>query len=404
MDDRDDEVMKSIHLQALKLNGKPHQSWSSKLILQSGDWIITHADYATPVRHHTKDLTYVMQHSNLGIFNTKEYYNVFIDFHKDGTFKMLYINLTTPAILKNNEITWTDLYLDIVRLPGKYAELVDEDEFEEAKQSHLLAADLAEKAEEVAAALMQEVDKGEFPFLATNYDEVIRVIADKLGLSSEFFPSLDGNIPFIPNPDDRCVVSVIAMVLAYFIPERHLAIPEVEKLVGYEKGRGTWKAPSMLNLAELGFQVHWIEDFDHEKFVTNPKSYLRTILDDEAYEWQVHHTDLATEANRMQKYIQSGLPLEKRRATNDDVKHFLDDGWLVHLEVNARPLSDKSGYEGHSILAISYDDKGVIIHNPDGESGNKPNQRISWELLDQAWKEFGGSYSLYAFRKGVTSI
>ena len=179
--------MTSIHLQALKPNGKPHQSWSSNLILESGDWIITHSDYATPVRHHTKDLTYVMQHSNLGIFNTKEYYNVFIDFHKDGRFKMLYINIATPAILKNNEITWMDLYLDVVRMPGKSAELVDEDEFQEAKECGLLPIELADKAEEVAAALMQEVDKGEFPFLATNYHEVARVIADKSGFSSGIF-------------------------------------------------------------------------------------------------------------------------------------------------------------------------------------------------------------------------
>jgi hypothetical protein len=42
---------------------------------------------------------------------------------------------------------------------------------------------------------------------------------------------------------------------------------------------------------------------------------------------------------------------------------------------------------------------GVPAHNPDGVSVNKPNQHVSWELLDKAWKEFGGSYSLYAFKK-----
>ena len=178
--------MISVHLQALKPNGKPHQSWSSNLILESGDWIITHSPYATPVRHHTKDLIYVMQHSNLGIFNTKEYYNVFIDFHKDGTFKMLYINVATPAILQNDKITWTDLELDIVRMPGKLAELVDEDEFLDAKESGLLHLDLANKAQEMAIALMKIVDKGEFPFLATGYDEVTETITKYLGYSPYF--------------------------------------------------------------------------------------------------------------------------------------------------------------------------------------------------------------------------
>lgn len=207
------------------------------------------------------------------------------------------------------------------------------------------------------------------------------------------------SVPFIENPDNRCVPAVVGMVLAHFMPERHFDMSEIEKLCGYEKGRGTWKAQSMLSLAKLGLQVHWIESFDHQKFIANPKGYLRTILDNEAYEWQVAHADLKQEAARIKQYIDSGLPLENRPATNEDIKHFLDNGWLVHLEVNGRPLSDKSGYEGHSILVIGYDDSGVAIHNPDGENGNKPNQYVSWKLLDQAWKEFGGSYSLYAFRK-----
>ena len=206
-------------------------------------------------------------------------------------------------------------------------------------------------------------------------------------------------VPFVPNPDDRCLPATIGMVLAHFMPERHFTMPELEQLCGYEQGQGTWKALSMLNLAKLGFQVHWIEDFDHERFAASPKAYLRTILDDDAYEWQVTHSNLEQEADHIRRYMESGLPLEKRPATNDDIKRFLDDGWLVHLEVNAQTLSHQPGYEGHSILVIGYDDTGVTIHNPDGKNGNKPNQRVSWELLDQAWKEFGGSYSLYGFRK-----
>ncbi len=211
--------------------------------------------------------------------------------------------------------------------------------------------------------------------------------------------AVEYDVPFIENPDDRCVVSVAGMALAYFMPERKFAMAELEKLCGYIKGRGTWKALSMLELAKLGLQVHWIEDFDHERFIADPKAYLREILDDEAYQYQIANTDLQLEADRMRQYIESGLPLERRKATSEDIRHFLDDGWLVHLEVNANTLASEPGYEGHSVLVIGYDEDGATIHNPDGTHGNKPNQHISWELLDKAWKEFGGSYSLYAFRK-----
>lgn len=206
------------------------------------------------------------------------------------------------------------------------------------------------------------------------------------------------DVPFVGNPDDRCVPATIGMVLGYFMPEKHFSMADLEKICGYEKGRGTWPAEFMLNLADMGFQVHWIEDFDHEQFVANPKKYLRSILDDKAYEWQVTHSNLEQEAARTKRYMTKGLPLEKRQGTNDDIRGFLDNGWLVRLEVNARTLSNKPGYDGHSILVIGYTDDEVIIHNPDGDSGNKPAQHVTWELLDKAWKEFGGSYSLYAFK------
>jgi len=206
------------------------------------------------------------------------------------------------------------------------------------------------------------------------------------------------SVPFVENLDDRCVPAVIGMVLGYFMPERNFTMQELEELCGYKKGRGTWKALPILNLAKLGFSVHWIEEFDHLKFVNEPKAYLESILDSDAYEWQIQNTNLDLEANRIKQYVESDLPLEMRQGTNKDIRNFIDNGWLVHLDVNARVLSKREGYDGHSILVIGYDKDGVTIHNPDGESGNKPSQNVSWELLDQAWKEFGGSYSLYAYK------
>lgn len=174
---------------------------------------------------------------------------------------------------------------------------------------------------------------------------------------------------------------------------------EVEQLCGYEKDMGAWPALGMMNLAKMGFQVHWIEDFDSEQFISDPKAYLRTFLDDEAYEWQVQHGDLELEAKRLQEYIQSGLSYEARKATREDIMRFLDDGWLVRLEVNAQTLVSKPGYDGHSILVIGYDENGFTIHNPDGTNGNTPNRYVGWELLNRAWEEYGNTYSLYAFKK-----
>lgn len=207
------------------------------------------------------------------------------------------------------------------------------------------------------------------------------------------------DVPFIENPGDKCVMAVIGMVLAYYFPDKTYTMAELEKLCGYVAGKGTWKAQSMLSMAELGLQTKWIEDFDHRAFMKDPEGYLATILDEESLAWQVANSNLSGEAERVKRYLEQGLPFEQRVGTRKDIKQLLDDGWLVMLDVNENPLSGKDGYIGHVVLVTGYDDKEATIHNPDGNHGNKPNQKVSWELLEQAWKEFGGSYSLYAFKK-----
>jgi len=210
------------------------------------------------------------------------------------------------------------------------------------------------------------------------------------------------DVPFVGNPEnpsDKCVPAVLAMVLGYFMPERKFTMTEVEHMCGYVSGKGTWKAQMMLSLAALGFQTKWIEDFDNYAFIKDPEGYLATILDKESLDWQIKNSDLPKEAERVKQYLDKGLPLEHRKGTRQDIQNFLDDNWLVMLEVNENVIAGIEGYLGHVVLVVGYDDKAVTIHNPDGNNGNKPNQVLTWELLEQAWKEFGGSFSLYAFKK-----
>ena len=189
-------------------------------------------------------------------------------------------------------------------------------------------------------------------------------------------------VSFISNHDTRCVPCTFGMGLAYFSPKLKFTMKELENFCGFKEGHGTWKAEAILGMARLGYEVYWIEQFDFNSFSNNPEAYLRSILSDEVYKEQASNTDLQLEAKRMKKYINSGLPLEYRQGTNDDIKDFLDDGWLVHLEVNARTLAGRSGYDGHSILVTGYNDDEVIIQNPDSDNGNQPNQHVSWQVLN----------------------
>ncbi len=185
--------MTNIQLQARKSKNKPHMTWDSKLLAQSSDWILTYSPHGTSVRHHTKDLTYIMSHNSFGIFNTKEFYNLFIDLRPDGSFKKLYINIATPAVLQSGEINWIDLELDIVRTSHQSAKIIDIDEFDEAKTSGMLDAKLADKAQQVAAELLRVVDKGDFPFLATDFDDVTGILAQHFNLEVNLLRAITQN-------------------------------------------------------------------------------------------------------------------------------------------------------------------------------------------------------------------
>lgn len=209
------------------------------------------------------------------------------------------------------------------------------------------------------------------------------------------------NVPFIANPNDHCVPASIGMVLEYFEPRQKFTMTELDKLCGYQSGKGTWPFKHMLELDRRGYQLEWIGDFDLHRFANGPAAYLRELLrhDPDALEFQLTHSDMPAEATKAKEYLDKGLPFEHRRATFDDLRRLLDEGWLVRLEVNGMPLADKPGFDPHSVLAIGYDKSGAILHNPDGLYGSKPNQHVSWDLLDKAWDEYGGSYSLYGFKR-----
>lgn len=207
-------------------------------------------------------------------------------------------------------------------------------------------------------------------------------------------------VPFVEDPDDKCMPCSIGMVLKYFMPEKQWSMDDFVSITGYVPGKGTWPAESMVNLSKLGFETRWIEDFDNQAFIADQTGYLSRILDPESLKWQIENSNLPLEAQRIKDYLDGGNKIEERKGTRQDIKDFLDDGWLVRLEVNANPLAGVPGYEGHSVIVIGYDSENIVIHNPDGTNGNQPAQVVSWPELEQAWKEFGGSYSIYAFKYG----
>jgi hypothetical protein len=96
-------------------------------------------------------------------FSTDRYYNAFATFRGDGEFVGWYCNVTYPAIVRDGELDWHDLYVDILVLPDGTIHVLDEDELEE---SGLSAGDPALHSTILAAReeLLQLIRSGSYPF------------------------------------------------------------------------------------------------------------------------------------------------------------------------------------------------------------------------------------------------
>ena len=51
---------------------------------------------------------------------------------EDGTFQEIYVNINAPCVIEGNTISFVDYELDVSKLAGQPAQIIDQDEFAEA--------------------------------------------------------------------------------------------------------------------------------------------------------------------------------------------------------------------------------------------------------------------------------
>lgn len=194
-------------------------------------------------------------------------------------------------------------------------------------------------------------------------------------------------VPFITNtPDDKhCVPVAYMMIIKAFDPAFSMSIEEWSELAGYEEGKGTWANGSLLWLDEHGYEVKHINYFDYPKFVEKQDGYLLELAGEEVGQWMIDHTNMQAEVERTKQLIAAGTIIEKRVPTQQDIRQYLDDGYLLRINVNYAKLAGRDGYVGHSIVIFDYDDSGVHLHDPGLPAIE--NRHVSWGDLEAAWAD-----------------
>ncbi|HSH55289.1 MAG TPA: C39 family peptidase [Candidatus Limnocylindrales bacterium] len=195
---------------------------------------------------------------------------------------------------------------------------------------------------------------------------------------------MDTHVPFISNtPDDKhCLQAAYAMVRQFFEPELELDWDDWSEITGYLPGKGTWSMAGLMWFKDHGYDVVHIGTFDYEAFAERGDQYLLEALGEEVGKWKLQYMDLKLEQARAVRFLQSKIWIN-REATIDDIKNYLQEGYLVKCLVNLNALNNKPGYLGHAVIVKGYTDTDIILHDPGLPAF--PDRHVDMEHFVRAW-------------------
>jgi hypothetical protein len=196
------------------------------------------------------------------------------------------------------------------------------------------------------------------------------------------------NVPFVANtPDDtHCLQAAYMSIAKYFDSEFDIDMDEWAKLTGYEEGLGTWANAGLVWFKEHGYDVKHYELFDFEEFIKRPKEYMIEVHGEEAGAWGYEHTNVPAEVIRMSKLVASGIT-ERRQPSIEDIKQFIDEGYLVRVSVDCGTLDSTGEYAGHAVAVTGCSDTHIQFHDPGLPP--IPNRKVTIEQFEAAWSKHG---------------
>jgi hypothetical protein len=139
----------------------------------------------------------------------------------------------------------------------------------------------------------------------------------------------------------------------------------------------------LLNLIKMGFDITVIEGFDGRDFVINGEDYLVRAFGKETSSWQIKNSNITREQKYYNQLFKSGADIKCDIPMLNNIKSFLDKGYLVQATVNSKKLNGKDGYTGHSVLVFGYDNNGLNLHDPGLPP--KENRFVTFDDFIDAW-------------------
>ncbi|REE92926.1 hypothetical protein A8990_1026 [Paenibacillus taihuensis] len=151
-----------ITIQARKYGDRPHYEWSTTLLERTDSHIFVLAHYGRKLKHFTKGKTFTVENWTIECFPFDAWFTVSADI-VDGQITQYYCNISEPARMEGDTVTFINLDIDLVCKRGKW-EVVDEDEFELHSAQFGYPPALIAKVRQELANLQQRIERSQFPF------------------------------------------------------------------------------------------------------------------------------------------------------------------------------------------------------------------------------------------------
>ncbi len=152
-----------ITVEARKFDNSVHRRWQVRLLEESIDWWILIGVFEEEINH---PLLGVIRPGTISLefYWKNRPYNIFRFHESTGELRNFYCNVNLPPVLQDNVLSYIDLDIDVLVQPDFTFQTLDLDEFAENAEKHRYSPLIMKTADEALAALIQLIEKREFPF------------------------------------------------------------------------------------------------------------------------------------------------------------------------------------------------------------------------------------------------
>jgi protein associated with RNAse G/E len=120
-----------VTFSCLHADGNWYRRWRSTVEAISKTCIVT-VDHAGAPYDDVKRGRRTLEHAMRSYYWTDRFFNLSEVFDANGNPIEIYINIASPLQAAGDELHYVDHELDVVKYPGQPAQIIDQDEFEEA--------------------------------------------------------------------------------------------------------------------------------------------------------------------------------------------------------------------------------------------------------------------------------